>query len=97
MHGIQTYKTKDLVLKLNRSYNPINLDLSMWDRFLNVLCGDRLYQKEAIETAIIYLASGNYKSIEDLVKENWDNNLEIQNKYRSLEEYFNNIQLPNKL
>jgi len=52
MIEIKTYKTKDLVLEVSKSYDPIKLDLSRWDRFIDVLCGDRQYQKEAIENAI---------------------------------------------
>ena len=52
MQEIKTYKTADLVLKVSQTYDPTKLDLSSWDRFLDILCGDRTYQKEAIKTAI---------------------------------------------
>jgi type III restriction enzyme len=97
MLEIKTYKTRDLVLEVNRSYDPTRLDLSAWDRFLDVLCGDRQYQKEAIETAIVYLAAGRYNSIEDLIEENWYKNTELQNRYKDINEYFNHLQLPKKL
>lgn len=97
MLEIKTYKTKDLVLEVSKSYDPISLDLAKWDRFIDVLCGDRQYQKEAIEGVIIYLASGRYKSIKDLVKENWDRNPELRNRYRDIDEYFYHLQLPDKL
>lgn len=97
MIEIKTYKTKDLVLGVSKSYDPTKLDLSMWDRFIDVLCGDRQFQKEAIENAIIYLVSGRYKCIEDLIKENWDKNPELHTRYRSLDDYFHHIQLPHKL
>jgi type III restriction enzyme len=97
MLEIKTYNTKDLVLEVNKSYDPIRLDLSKWDRFIDVLCGDRQYQKEAIESAVIYLASGRYKSIEDLVKENWVKNPELRNRYRDINEYFHHLQLSGKL
>jgi len=96
MLEIKTYKTRDLVLEVNKSYDPTKLDLSAWDRFLDVLCGDRQYQKEAIENAIIYLASGRYNSIEDLVEENWYKNTELQNRYKDINEYFNHLQLSKK-
>ena len=97
MLEIKTYKTKDLILEVNKSYDPTKLDLSAWDRFLDVLCSDRQYQKEAIENAIIYLASGRYNSIEDLVRENWNKNPELHNRYRDINEYLNHLQLPGKL
>lgn len=97
MQEIKTYNTKDLVLEVSRSYDPMKLDLTKWDRFLDVLCGDRHYQKEAIENSVIYLASGRYNSIEDLVKENWNKNSELHNRYKDIDEYFHHLQLPNKL
>ncbi|NCB13484.1 MAG: restriction endonuclease subunit R, partial [Erysipelotrichia bacterium] len=97
MTDIKIFKQKDLVLKVNQHYNPIELDLGSWDIFLDKLCGDREYQKEAIKHAIIYLASGRYKKIEDLIEENYKNNIELQAKYNLLEDYKRNLQLPNKL
>lgn len=97
MIEIKTYNTKDLVLEVGKSYDPARLNLTKWDRFLDVLCGDRQYQREAIENVIIYLASGRYKSIEDLVRENWNKNPELHTRYRDVNEYFHHLQLPNKL
>lgn len=97
MQEIKIYKTKDLVLEVSKSYDPAKLDLSRWERFLDILCGDRQYQKEAIENVIIYLASGRYNSIEDLVKENWTKNLELRDRYKNITDYFHHLQLPNRL
>lgn len=97
MTDIKIFKQKDLVLKVNPYYNSIELDLGSWDIFLDKLCGDREYQKEAIKHAIIYLASKRYKKIEDLIEENYKNNIELQAKYNLLEDYKKNLQLPNKL
>src|SRR3990167_6973434 len=58
---------------------------------------DRQYQIEATENVIIYLASGRYKSIEDMVRENWNKNSELHTRYRDINEYFHHLQLPNKL
>lgn len=93
----KTYKTQDLVLKVKEFYDPAVLKLKDWERFINVLCGTRYYQKEAIRSAIIYLASKNYSSIEDLVIENSKTNMELLTRYHSLEEYKSKLQLPNKL
>ena len=97
MEEIKVYKTKDLVLKVNPVYDPTKLNLDEWESFLYILCGDREYQKEAIRNAIIYLASGRYKKIEDLVEENYQKNQELKNRYSTLEEYKKHLQLPNKL
>lgn len=97
MKDIKIFKQKDLLLKVNQNYDPTKIDLDSWDFFLDKLCGDREFQKEAIKNAIIYLSSGRYEKIEDLVEENYQNNSEIQEKYNSLEEYKRNLQLSNKL
>ena len=65
MADIKIYKTQDLILKVNPNFNPSKLKIKQWVDFIDVLCGDREYQKEAIQDAIIYLASGEYKTIED--------------------------------
>lgn len=97
MADIKIYKTQDLVLQVKKSYDPANLNLKKWVSFIEALCGPREFQKEAIETAIIYLASGQYKSIEDLVTENWNNNIELRERYNDLREYERKLPLPSKL
>lgn len=96
MKDIRIYKQKDLVLKLNKYYDPQNLNLEEWELFLDVLCGDREYQKEAIKNAIIFMASGNYRNIDDLALENYKQNIEIQSKYSSVNDYFGRLQIRNK-
>lgn len=99
MQEIKTYKTGDLVLTVTNTYSPSILDLTVWDRFLDVLCGDRIYQNEAIQQALIFLASNKYNSIKDLIKENINSgiNLEIKTRYKDIDEYNRHLQLPNKL
>ncbi len=97
MKDIKIFKQKDLLLKVNQNYDPTKLDLNSWDFFLDKLCGDREFQKEAIKNAIIYLASGRYEKIEDLVEENYQNNNELQAKFNSFEEYKKNLPLQTKL
>ena len=99
MQEIKTYKKVELVLTVTKTYDPSILDLTAWDRFLDVLCGDRIYQKEAIEQAVIFLVSGKYNSIKDLIKEVFISgiNLEIKTRYKDIDEYYQHLQLPNKL
>lgn len=97
MQERKVYKTQNLVLKVNPHYDPTQLDLSSWQRFLDFLCGDRDYQKKAIESAVIFLASNRYDSIEDLIRENYNKNSELQLRYKEVGIYFEKVQLPNKL
>lgn len=91
------FNQKDLILKVNKNYDKSKLNLDKWEAFLDVLCGDRDYQKEAIRAAVIYLASGMYNSIEDIVKENYESNPELRKKYSKVEDYYSNLQMKSKL
>ena len=93
----RVYNTQDLVLQVRKSFDPAKLRLVDWERFIHMLCADRSYQKEAIKTAVNYLASGNYKSVEELVHENTRTNPNLLSRYHTLEDYKRKIQLPQKL
>ena len=99
MEEIKQYKTSHLVLQVNKNYDPKKLPLEQWDRYLDILCDNRAYQIEAIKQAIIFLASGQYNRITDLVKENLKNNIQtdLKSRYSSLTDYKQHLQLPNKL
>lgn len=97
MADIKIYKTQDLVLEVKEKFDPAKLKLKQWVDFIDVLCGDREYQKEAIRAAIIYIASGEYGSIEDLIAENWRANAELRERYKDAREYEKSLQLPHKL
>jgi type III restriction enzyme len=91
------FKQSDLVLQVTKKYDPIKLDLDEWEMYLDVLCGNREYQKEAIKNAIIFMASGKYSSTEDLVIENYKSNSELQLKYPSITDYLDSLQIKNKI
>lgn len=97
MTEIKSFKQKDLVLKVNQVFNPMELDYEAWLPFIERLCGDREYQKEAIKNAVLFLASKKYSSLQDLATENYINNPNLQEKYTSMNEYIKNLQLPDKL
>ena len=48
----QTFQNKDLVLKVSPNYDPKRFDPNKYEAFLDALCGDREYQKEAIREAM---------------------------------------------
>ncbi|AEF81524.1 DEAD/DEAH box helicase [Leadbettera azotonutricia] len=98
MTGKKQFNTQELVLKISsKNYDPRKYPINDWDRYLDVLCQNRNFQKEAIKTILYYLVSDNYKSIEDLVNENYRDNLSLQEKYRTIEDYHARLQLPKKL
>jgi type III restriction enzyme len=93
----QTFQNKDLVLKVSPNYDPKRFDPNKYEAFLDALCGDREYQKEAIRETIRYLLSGEYKSLIELAEDNYHNNPKLQEKYSSFEDFVSHLQLPDKL
>lgn len=99
LQEIKTYKTADLVLQVSHKYNPTKLNLGEWDRYLDILCSNREFQKEAIYNSIIFLASGLYSNIDDLVRENYNNPkmVELKNRYQTFEDYEHHLQISGRL
>lgn len=99
MEEIKQYKTSDLVLKVDKTYNPFKLPLQEWERYIDILVDGRQYQKEAIIKTVIFLASGLYKNTSELVKKNWNesSNVELKNRYNDLDDYLQQLQIPSKL
>lgn len=59
----KVFKQKNLVLRVTNKYNPMKLNLDEWEMYLDVLCGNREYQKEAIKNAVVFMASFRLLSI----------------------------------
>ena len=93
----QTFQNKDLVLKVSPNYNPKRFDPNKYEPFLDALCSDREYQKEAIREVVRYFLGGEYKTLKDLAEENFHNNPKLQEKYSSGEDFIKHLQLPDKL
>lgn len=97
MQEVKTFRQSELVLKVSNVYDTTKLDIRAWQPFLDRLCGDRLYQKEAIQTAVIYLASANYESLNALLEQNYSLNPCLRDKYSSLSEFEKVAQMREKL
>ncbi len=97
MQETKTFKQSELVLKVNRAYDTNLLDLGEWQLFIDRLCGDRTYQKEAIKCAIIYLASGQYESLKDLASYNFSINPCLRDKYATIDDFLKSLQMKSKL
>jgi type III restriction enzyme len=93
----QLLKNEDLVLKVSPNIDPAKFDISKYESFLDALCGDREYQKEAIRETLRYLLGGQYHSLRDLAKENYQQNPVLQDLYLSLEDFYKHLQLPDRL
>ena len=94
---VNQIKNEDLVLKVSAHINPEVWDESKYDAFVDELCGDREYQKEAIFTALRFLAGGKYENLHDLAKENFKQNPKLEEAYGSWEAMKDGLQFPNLL
>ncbi|MGA1979195.1 MAG: DEAD/DEAH box helicase family protein [Sedimentisphaerales bacterium] len=93
----QTFQNKDLVLKVSPNYDTKRFDPNKYEAFMDALCGDREYQKEAIRETTRYLLGDEYQSLKELAAENYHNNPKLQEKYSSFEDFLTSLQLPDKL
>jgi type III restriction enzyme len=93
----QQFKVNDLVLKVREDCDRSKWNEDKYEAFLELLCGERYYQKEAILESLRYILAGEYKNLKDLAKENWDNNPYIENRYGTWNNFENHLQFPDKL
>lgn len=93
----RSFRNEDLVLKVSENVDPAVWDETRYEGFLDVLCGSRDYQKDAIRSTLRYLLGGKYTSLRQLAKENFENNEEIQQRYGSWVGMERHLQLPDKL
>lgn len=93
----QRFLNEDLVLKVSTAVDRSKWDENRYERFIDELCGNREYQKEAIRTVLRYLLSGEYQSLKHLAKENFDANPDLVARYGSWGNFQRKLQLPNQL
>ncbi|MBA7562896.1 hypothetical protein ES708_04549 [subsurface metagenome] len=93
----QIFKNQDLVLKVSPNIDPEKFDVNKYETFLDALCGEREYQKEATRITLRFLLGGQYNNLKELAEENYHKNPVLQDRYSSLEDFYRNLQLPDKL
>jgi type III restriction enzyme len=91
------FKNQELILEVSPNIDPERFDVNKYEAFLDALCGEREYQKEAIRVTLRYLLGGQYNNLRDLAEENYHRNPVLQERYSSLEDFYRNLQLPDKL
>jgi len=79
-----TFRNEDLVLRVGTDYDPNLIRLDKYEAFIDALCGDREYQKEAVRTSCRLLAGGQYASTADLAEQNYAPNPVLVERYGSL-------------
>ena len=87
-------RPQELVLK---HFRDVKINWERYQDFLDNLCGDREYQKEAIKAAVNLYLSKQYKNIQELAEENFDNNQHIQELHSGKQSFINTLEFPDKL
>src|SRR5216110_1076711 len=93
----RTFRNEDLVLKVTTDIDPKVWDESKYEDFLDELSGTREYQKESLRTTLRYLLGGKYADLRALAKENFAQNIELEQRYGSWPGMERHLQLPDKL
>jgi len=63
--GIKKFNERDLILSVDtKSYDPVKYPIADWQHYLDILCSNREYQKEAIMTVIHYIISPKYNTFD---------------------------------
>jgi type III restriction enzyme len=94
---VSTFRNEDLVLQVRSDFNPELIRLDLYEGFLDALCGDREYQKDAIRTVCRLLAGGEYASTRELAEENYSANSLLGDRYGSLDGLVAALPFPEKL
>jgi type III restriction enzyme len=93
----QRFRNEDLVLKVSRAVDRERWDESRYEAYIDELCGDREYQKDAIRTALRYLLGGEYANLRDLAKASYEDNPVMEQRYGSWDAMQRHLQLPDHL
>lgn len=92
------FRESDLVLNVSKNVNPSVWDEGKYETFFNILFRNRKYQREATEAALRYMNAGEYNSLEELAKENFEKNEVIRERYNdNISAFISDLGLPYKL
>lgn len=93
----QQFRNEELLLNVTTAVDRSRWNENRYETFIDELCGDREYQKEAIRVMLRYLLSGEYKSLRDLAKANFEQNPTLAVRYGSWPNMQKHLQLPDQL
>jgi type III restriction enzyme len=95
--NLQRFRNEELVLQVSQAVKRTRWDESRYEAFLDELCEDREYQKEAIRITLRYLLGGEYHNLRDLAKRNFDQNPMLSTRYGSWTHFERSLQFPDQV
>lgn len=93
----QHFRNEDLTLKVSTAVDRRIWEESRYEAFLEELCGEREYQKEAIRVSLRYMLGGQHQNLSDLAKANFQTNPYLLERYGSWEGMVRHLQFPSQL
>lgn len=82
-HGVSRIATADLVLGPPESVDSAIWDETRYEFFLDELCLDREYQKDAIRSALKFLLGGEFESLAQFAEKRFDDSEALRTRYGS--------------
>ena len=81
----QRFNNQDLVLSVSKNIDPTRFDINLYEPFIDALCKNREYQKEAIRVTLRYFLGGRYDNLRQLAEENFHSNDKIRERYGTVQ------------
>ena len=91
------FLNQDLILSVSKNIDPSVFDINKYESFIDALCGERNYQKEAIRVTLYFMLGGQYRNLAKLAEENFNSNENLRDLHGSFTEMKKHLQLPGKL
>lgn len=93
----QRFQNEDLMLRVSTNIDRSRFDITDYEPFIDMLCGNREYQKEAIRVVLRYLLGGRYANLRQLADENFYAHEKLQQRYSTFPQLEKYLQLSDQL
>jgi type III restriction enzyme len=93
----RSFHNEDLVLEVSSAVDRRKWDEDKYEGFIDELCENREYQKQAIRTALRYLLAGEYRNLGDLATKSFEHNEVLRQRFGSIGNMVRHLQLPDQL
>jgi type III restriction enzyme len=94
---IDQFAVDDLVLPVSHSYDPAKLDLAGYEDFIDEVVAGRGYSKEAILTALRFMAGGRYADTKALAEEAFTASDGLQRRSGTVGRLLEKLPFPDRL
>ena len=79
----QRFRNDELVLQVSSAIDRARWDENRYEGYIDELCGNREYQKDAIRISLRYLLGGEYSNLRSLARLNYEENPVLERRHGS--------------